>query len=159
MSLENFITQYPPKQQPLMVYDGQCGFCKYWVIKWEKITSNAIDYQPLQEIANGIKDIPRSTFKDAVQLINTNGKVYSGARAAYFSFFYVGKYRFLFSWYGQYAWFKKLSDWSYRFVASNRSNFYRLSVAMFGANPKHSKPYWAIYLILLVAVFVGMALL
>ena len=41
----------PPGQRPLLVYDGDCGFCRKWVRRWQLRTGDRADYAPYQEAA------------------------------------------------------------------------------------------------------------
>ena len=37
--------------RPLLIYDGDCGFCKYLVRYWQKLTGDRVAYAPYQETA------------------------------------------------------------------------------------------------------------
>ena len=74
------ITQPPSK--PLLVYDGDCEFCKLWVARWREETGAAVDYAPFQEAAARFPEMPRAEFERAVQLIEPDGR--STARQAVF---------------------------------------------------------------------------
>src|ERR1039457_1188130 len=73
----------PPK--PLMVFDGDCNFCTLWIRRWEQMTGEAVDYLPAQDpqIAARFPEIPRAQFDTAVQLVETDGTVHSGAEAVF----------------------------------------------------------------------------
>src|SRR5665213_634982 len=73
----------PPK--PLMVFDGDCNFCKLWIRRWQQITGDAVDYLPSQnsQIAERFPEIPRERLETAVQFIETDGAVYSGAEGVF----------------------------------------------------------------------------
>lgn len=70
-----------PPSKTLMVYDGACRFCKLWIARWREITAGAVTYQPLQEAAARFQEVPRAAFEHAVKLIETDGRVFSGAEA------------------------------------------------------------------------------
>jgi predicted DCC family thiol-disulfide oxidoreductase YuxK len=36
--------------RPLLVYDGDCGFCVYSVRYWHKLTDDRVIYRPYQEV-------------------------------------------------------------------------------------------------------------
>lgn len=130
-----------------MVWDGNCGFCAYWVTHWQKKTTEVIVYKPYQEAAADFNDIPLERFKEASRLIESDGKVYSGPRSAYRTFTYnpKGRWRFLDRWYAEKPWFESLSDRLYAWVATNRSSLFKLTKAMFGSNPEELRPFWVIY--------------
>ena len=32
--------------RPMLVYDGDCGFCGYWACYWQKLTGDRVEYRP-----------------------------------------------------------------------------------------------------------------
>src|SRR5690348_7408747 len=70
------VSNPPPK--PLLVYDGDCAFCKLWVARWQEETGDAVDYAPLQQAAARFPQVPREEFERAVKLIEPDGSVWSG---------------------------------------------------------------------------------
>ena len=48
--------------RPLLVYDGDCGFCGYWARYWQKLTGASVDYRPYQEVAARYPAIPSPPF-------------------------------------------------------------------------------------------------
>ncbi|HCQ15888.1 MAG TPA: thiol-disulfide oxidoreductase, partial [Cryomorphaceae bacterium] len=89
-------------------------------------------------------------FKQASRLIEPDGSIFSGPRSAYRTFTYGSSWGFLDKWYAQYGWFRKMSDWLYMRIAKNRSLLFRLTKLMFGGDPENTKPFWVIYLALIV---------
>ena len=71
----------PPK--PVLVYDGDCGFCRRWITRWQELTGERVEYVPFQEasVASRFPEIPREQFTQAVVLIGTDGSVWTGAEA------------------------------------------------------------------------------
>ena len=67
---------------PLLVYDGQCGFCRAWIDYWKQIT-HGIEYAPYHEVKGRFPDIPEEKFAAAVQLILPNKEVREGAHAVF----------------------------------------------------------------------------
>ena len=37
--------------RPTLVYDGDCGICRYWVDYWRGLTGERVIYRPYQEAA------------------------------------------------------------------------------------------------------------
>jgi predicted DCC family thiol-disulfide oxidoreductase YuxK len=70
-----------PPDRPLIVFDGDCGFCRFWIARWQR--RQTVDYQPFQDqdIEQRFADIPRERFARAVHLIETDGGVSEGAEA------------------------------------------------------------------------------
>ena len=152
-------TAFPPNPKPLMVFDGNCGFCKYWVIRWKKISGLGVDYKSYQEVAPQFEDIPEYHFKQAVRYIDTEGKVFNGPDAAYITYFNKNKFKFLHQWYINKSWFTKFSDYAYQFVADNRNTMSKITIRLFGKNPANPKPYWKYYLIALIVIFISLIIL
>lgn len=66
--------------KPLLVYDGACRFCRYWVARWSHRNGGngvAVPYQALRE---GATPVSHDDYAHAVHLIDS-GKVYRGAEA------------------------------------------------------------------------------
>ncbi len=145
-------TKFPPKEKPILVWDGECGFCAYWITRWKKISAGKINFQTYQEVAQQFPDIPLKEFKKASRLITPKGTVYSGPDSAYMSYFIANQKSPWHRWYAMHSWFTKLSDYGYNFIAKHRSLFFTLTKAMLGSNPTSFKHYWILY-------FLGMVLL
>lgn len=152
-------TLFPPPHKPLMVFDGNCGFCKYWVIRWKKISGLEVDYKPYQEVAANFKDVPEFHFKEAVRYISVDGTIFNGPDAAYITYYNKNQVKFLHRWYKEKPWFAKFSDVAYQFVADNRNTMSKITVRLFGKNPANPKPYWKYYLAGVIAVVVSLIVL
>lgn len=139
-------TAFPPTEKPMMVWDGECGFCEYWITNWKSKTAARIDYRTYQEVAEHFKDIPLKEFKKASRLIEPDGFVYSGPDSAYKSLQYFKKPSlFWHDWYARYKIFNFISDHSYNFIAKNRSLMFSLSKTFFGKNPQRLRSYWLLW--------------
>ncbi len=117
----------PPK--PLMVYDGDCNFCTLWVRRWQQMTGDSVDYLPAQDPAIGTRfpEIPREQFDTAVQLIETDGAVYSGAEAVFRTLAHCPNRQWPLRTYDNSPAFANVTEWAYRRVARNRTFFSRLT--------------------------------
>lgn len=118
-----------PPSKPLMVFDGDCNFCTLWIRRWQQMTGETVDYLPSQDasIAAQFPEIPREWFVTAVQLIETNGLVYSGAEAVFRALANNPKQRWPLYLYESQPAFAKATEWAYRLVAANRTFFSRLT--------------------------------
>jgi predicted DCC family thiol-disulfide oxidoreductase YuxK len=108
-----------------MVFDGNCNFCSLWIRRWQQMTGDAVDYLPAQDprIAAQFPEIPREQFDTAVQLIETDGVVYSGAEAVFRALAKNPKRQWLLRAYEQSPAVSNLTEWAYRLVAGNRKFF------------------------------------
>lgn len=134
--------------QPLLIWDGTCGFCKYWTTRWKKLSGDKVTYVPYQEVANRFANISVDQFRKAVHLIEPDGSIYLGAAAALRTIAYGSPRRqFLYRWYESYPWLKSILDRAYVWVADHRSLLYRISILLWGRDPNRLKMYWLLYLI------------
>jgi predicted DCC family thiol-disulfide oxidoreductase YuxK len=122
----------PPK--PLMVFDGDCNFCTLWIRHWQQMTGESVDYLPAQDprIAAEFPEIPREQFDTAVQLIESDGSVYSGAEAVFRTLAHNPKRQWLRHFYETSVPFADFTEWAYRLVAENRKFFSLLTHCFWG---------------------------
>ncbi|HVN34162.1 MAG TPA: lipase maturation factor family protein [Casimicrobiaceae bacterium] len=118
--------------RPTLVYDGDCGICRYWVDYWRGLTGDRIIYRPYQEAAADFPAIPRAAFERAIQLIERDGRVHAGAAATFCVLREVP---------GRAAWwwlyrhipgFAPLSERAYRFFARRRGLLDVVTKALWG---------------------------
>ncbi len=69
--------------KPLLIFDGDCHFCRRWVERWREMTAGAVEYAPFQEVASRFPEIPREAFENAVHFIERDGRVYRAAEAVF----------------------------------------------------------------------------
>src|ERR1019366_124557 len=119
-------------RQPLLIYDGDCGFCIYWVRYWQRLTGHRVTYAPYQEVAAQYPEIPLAAFQRAVQYIGPDGKIASGAEAAFLTLSHAGGNGFWLTLYRHLPGFAALAERTYAFVASHRAVFYRPCLWLWG---------------------------
>lgn len=71
------------EERALLVYDGDCAFCRLWADHWRTLTADRVQYATSQEIAASFPDVPREKYARAVQLIDDDGTRYEGAAAVF----------------------------------------------------------------------------
>ena len=69
----------PSGPRPTLIYDGDCGICRYWVEYWERLTRGQVDYRAYQDAAQDYPSIPLGDFRRAIQLIEPDGERYAGS--------------------------------------------------------------------------------
>jgi predicted DCC family thiol-disulfide oxidoreductase YuxK len=153
-------TKYAPKGQAVMAWDGNCGFCRYWVIKWKIMTGEKIRYQPFQEVYKEFPDIDLKYFQQAIRFIDLDGKIYTGPAAVFQALHaYANKWRWVMPLYNNFIPFRFLSDHFYSLVSRNRVKMYEVVIRLFGRNPARPKHLWAFYIIplvlLILAIIIG----
>jgi predicted DCC family thiol-disulfide oxidoreductase YuxK len=68
--------------RPVLVFDGDCAFCRLWIDYWQTLTGDRVEYLPYQKAASRYPEVPKSDFQKAVHLFK-DGKTYSGADAVF----------------------------------------------------------------------------
>lgn len=122
-----------PPGKPLLIFDGDCNFCRRWIARWQQATGDRVDYLPAQDpqIAQRFPEIPAFAFQDAVQLVEPDGTVTSGAEAVFRALDRPRVYRLM----------PGVFEWAYRFVARRRGVFSFLTRVLWGntvTRPSHS---------------------
>lgn len=116
-----------PRERPLLVYDGDCGFCVLWVNRWRRMLGERISFGPYQEVAERFPELPLERFRDAVQLIETDGTVTSGAEAVLRTLALVpGRGGWLWI-YDSIPGARAVFEAAYRFVARHRPALYKVT--------------------------------
>jgi len=118
--------------KPLLIYDGDCSFCIRWVERWRLITRDRVDYKPYQDVYTAFPQISLQTFKESVQLIDSDEKVYAGAEAVFRTLRYDSRQRGLWWAYERVPGIRQMSEWFYRTVAQNRDRFSDLTQFFWG---------------------------
>lgn len=124
----------PSGARPLLIYDGECGFCVYWARYWQKLTGERVDYRPYQEVAADYPDISEAEFQRAVQYIAPDGTRASAAEASFLTLSHAPGKAFWLKLYRHVPGFAPVSEWVYAFMAAHRSAFYRISLLLWGRN-------------------------
>ena len=120
---------------PLLIYDGDCRFCRIWVDYWRRLTGDMVSYAPYQQVADLFPQIPVQEFERAVQLMLPDGQVFSGADAVVRVLAVVSRHSWLLRVYLGFPGLPILCQWVYRSVVANRSLLYYPTVALYGRNP------------------------
>jgi predicted DCC family thiol-disulfide oxidoreductase YuxK len=108
----------PPR--PLLIFDGNCHFCRRWIERWRELTAGAVEYAPSQEVAERFPEIPGEAFERSVQFIDTDGTVFSGAEAVFRSLGKKRSRRWMIWCYEHVPGFGVITDTAYRLVARHR---------------------------------------
>jgi predicted DCC family thiol-disulfide oxidoreductase YuxK len=122
--------------RPLLIYDGDCGFCGYWARYWQKLTGDRVEYRPYQEVAAQYPTIAQAEFQRAVQFIAPDGHHASAAEASFVTLSHARGKGFWLAVYRRLPGFAIASEWVYAFIAAHRPAFFRISMLMWGTNPE-----------------------
>jgi predicted DCC family thiol-disulfide oxidoreductase YuxK len=127
----------PADPPPLLVFDADCGFCVYWARYWQKLTGDAVNYQPYQQVASQYPQIPLADFQRAVQYI-AGDRVASAAEASFLTLSHAHGQGFWLTLHRRLPGFATIAEWIYVFIAAHRSAFYRVSLFLWGR--EHEPP-------------------
>ncbi len=106
--------------KPLVIFDGDCHFCRRWIERWRELTQGAVEYAPFQEAADRFSEIPREDFEQALHFIDKDGTVHRGAAAVFRSLGSVRTGRALIWCYDHVPGFAPITEVFYRMVARQR---------------------------------------
>ena len=119
--------------RPLLVFDGDCGFCRLWIEYWRAGTGGAVEYAPYQSAAARHPEIPRESFAEAVHFFEP-GRVSRGAEAAFRAYSRAPGWSWLPRAYALPG-AAPVLEAGYRFVARRRVAFSRLTRLLWGESP------------------------
>jgi predicted DCC family thiol-disulfide oxidoreductase YuxK len=122
----------PHDARPLLVYDADCAFCVFWARYWQKLTADAVDYRPYQDVAAHHPEIPLEDFQRAVQYIPPEGRRASAAEASFLTLSHARGKGFWLGLYRRLPGFAGISELIYAFIAAHRAAFYRISLFLWG---------------------------
>ena len=105
---------------PVMIYDGDCVFCRRWIRRWRRLTGNVVEYAPYQEALDRFPQVSRESAEVAVQLVVSGGEVLSGAAAVCRALRDVHGWGWADRAYTRVPGFRPIAEMLYRLVARNR---------------------------------------
>jgi len=114
---------------PLLIYDGDCGFCRRWIKHWKSITRDQVEYAPYQTVAIKYPHIDYAEFEKAVHFIEPDGTVTKGAEAVFRTLKhspFSNKTRYPLWLYQNIPGVKSASQAAYWIVAKNRRFFSKI---------------------------------
>src|SRR4051794_6981252 len=119
--------------RPVLIYDGACAFCRRWVKRWKDRTGRRVLYVPLQApLLLPILGINRKQARRSIQIVDTCGVRYEGARAVYRALTRAPELRTV----ARIARLPPLiwvSEWIYRRIAHHRTLAGRIDRLLFGS--------------------------
>ena len=101
-------------QKPKLLFDADCGFCRYWVSRWAAMTGDRVDYLASQAVAREYPEIPPQKFEETVVFLDEKRHPSYGAEAVFRALATVpGKGGWLWA-YQKLPWFRSLAETWYR---------------------------------------------
>jgi predicted DCC family thiol-disulfide oxidoreductase YuxK len=143
---------------PVLIYDGDCGFCRFWLARWRHALGDGLECIPFQDpqVAERFPNLSSDQLNQAIHLVEPDGTVYCGARAVFqalergWSPLPLWAYRGI-------PGVAPVSEFAYRTVARNRPFFSRITTALWGRSTRRSTYASANWLFLRLLGFVYLA--
>ena len=126
--------------KPVLVYDDDCGFCRFWITRWKSFTQDAVIYNASQNVAENYPQISSQQFENSVYFVASDGSFCSGAQAVFKAFAHAPNGKWLLRVYENVPGFAPVSEWGYRQVAENRKLFSTVTRWIWGSAVK--APTW-----------------
>lgn len=117
---------------PVLVFDGDCRFCRAWVEYWKGLTGDRVVYAPFQEVGERFPQVSREEFAAAVKLILPDGEARSGAHAVVTALAAVPDNRWMLWSYDRIPGVGPLCEAIYRRIADHRSFAYWVTWLLWG---------------------------
>ncbi len=111
----------PPERRPIMLWDGSCAFCRWWILRGKRWTAGNVDYSPHQDIENRFPEISLQNFSRSVHLISPDGSVLTGAAAVFASLRHGPIQKILYTSYTASPKFARFAEGAYSFVSRHRN--------------------------------------
>ena len=118
--------------KPILIYDGECRFCRRCVAWCKTVTGDRVDYEPSRTAGARFPQIAPEKFDQAVQWVGADGTLCAGAQAV-FSTLATSTWtgRTLLTLYRTVPFFAFASEAVYALVARKRAFFSRLTRKFF----------------------------
>jgi predicted DCC family thiol-disulfide oxidoreductase YuxK len=141
--MESLFRVSNPPPRPLLIWDGECHFCRRWMERWHEITTGDVDYTTYQEAASRFPEIPREQFERSIVYIDRSGAVFTGAEAVYRSLGTRPSRKWL-SWsYERLPGFAAISELAYRVIARHRRAASVITRFLWGNDVRPPTYFWA----------------
>jgi predicted DCC family thiol-disulfide oxidoreductase YuxK len=132
-----------PPSKPLLIWDGDCDFCRLWIERWREVTAGEVDYTTYQEAGAHFPEIPAQQFNRSLVLIQPDGTVAFAAEAAYRSLENRRSREWLAWSYDHFPGFAAVSEAGYGFIARHRKFASAITRLLWGKNVRRPSYFWA----------------
>jgi len=143
------------QNRPVLIYDGDCNFCRRWVNRWRHVTLDRVEYLSSQEASSRFPHISPEQFQTSVQLVQPDGTVTDGAEAVFRTLACNPNHGWALWLYRRIPAVAGVTEFLYRFVARHRTAFSRITKWLWGDHLERSTWYSTrkVFLILLGAIY------
>jgi predicted DCC family thiol-disulfide oxidoreductase YuxK len=110
-------------KKPVLIYDGDCGFCRLWIARLSPLTHEAVDYCSAQAVGENYPQISPEQLGSSVYFVDSDESFCSGAEAIFKALAYAPNGKWLLMAYERIPGMAPVSEWLYKRVANNRKLF------------------------------------
>src|SRR5471030_1753189 len=132
-----------PPPSPVLIWDGECHFCRMWIERWRAMTAGEIDYATYQDAADRFPEIPREQFQRAVVFVDEKGEVFTAAKAVFQSLACRSSCKWMIWSYANIPGFAAISEFAYKIVARNRPFSSAVTRLLWGEDVRPPTYFWA----------------
>lgn len=113
----------PPRPLPMVLYDGECGFCTSSMRRWMAAGKGCLEFSSSQSGAGADYGFPADQPMGALHLIEVDGRIRRGAEAVFRMMTLCGSLpgSVASSLYERMTFFRIISEWGYRRIAERRA--------------------------------------
>jgi predicted DCC family thiol-disulfide oxidoreductase YuxK len=118
-----------PRPLPLVLYDGDCGFCTASMRRWMNAGKGRLEFSPSQSGAGTNYGFPADQPMGALHLIEEDGRIRRGAEAVFRMMMLCGSFpgSVASRMYERVTIFRIISEWGYRKVAERRASLSKIA--------------------------------
>jgi len=134
--------------RPLLLWDGECSFCRAWVERGRHRIGERIEWATYQEAGHRVPSVPREQLARAVHLVEPGGRISRGAEAVFRALALapagggaLALYRYL-------PGFAAISEGCYAWIAAHRPLADRVTRAIWGPHVVPPGERWTSWLFL-----------
>ena len=117
---------------PILVYDGDCAFCRIWIEYFSYLTGDRVAYVSYQGVSENYPELKPDQIKKSVQLFTPEGQTYKGAEAIFRVLKSAPGKAWLLWFYSNLPGFSFVSEYCYRLIARHRGLFLRINLILWG---------------------------
>lgn len=124
--------------RPLFIWDGACGFCRFWMLRWRARVGRRVDFAPYQRVAGRFPDVPLEAFRRSARLVLSDGSQLSGAASVLRLMAFADAWGWRLPWwaYRHLPPLRPVLELGYRVVARHRDAAGAVTRALWGRRPR-----------------------